>query len=270
MTDLKVGLVGSAGRMGCTLIRRITATEGCALVAAIEQADHPALGKDAGTVAGIETLGVSIGSDSRAMFEASDVVIEFSTAAATAAHVALAAETGTAHVIGTTGLDDEQTAAVERAAQSAAVVWAPNMSVGVNLLLALTEKVAGVLGNDYDIEIVEMHHRHKVDAPSGTALGLGRAAAAGRAVDLDAVSARGRDGITGARRAGDIGFAVLRGGDVVGDHTVVFAAEGERLELGHKASSRDVFANGAVRAALWTKGRGPGLYGMPQVLGLED
>ncbi len=270
MTDLRIGLAGGAGRMGCTLTRRITATEGCAVVAAIEQAGHPALGKDAGTVAGSEELGVAIGDDSRALFEASDVVIEFSSAAATAAHAALAAETGTAHVIGTTGLDQAQTAIVERAAESAAVVWAPNMSVGVNLLLALTEKVAGLLDDDYDIEIVEMHHRHKVDAPSGTALGLGRAAAAGRKVDLDAVSARGRDGMTGARRSGDIGFAVLRGGDVVGDHSVVFATDGERLELGHKASSRDVFANGAVRAALWTKDRAPGLYGMRQVLGLED
>jgi len=269
MTDLCIGLVGGAGRMGCALTRRITATEGCALVAAIEQSGHAAIGRDAGTVAGIEALGVAIADDARAMFEASDVVIEFSSQAATAAHASLAADTGTAHVIGTTGLDAEQTAMVERAAESAAVVWAPNMSVGVNLLLALTEKVAGVLGDDYDIEIVEMHHRHKVDAPSGTALGLGRAAAAGRKVDLDLVSARGRDGMTGARRAGDIGFAVLRGGDVVGDHSVVFATEGERLELGHKASSRDVFANGAVRAALWTKDRAPGLYGMRQVLGLD-
>lgn len=270
MTDLRIGLVGGAGRMGCALTRRITATDGCALAAAIEQTGHAAIGSDGGALAGIDSLGVAIGDDARTMFETSDVVIEFSSAAATAAHVGLAAETGTAHVIGTTGLDEQQAAAVKSAAGSAPIVWAPNMSVGVNLLLAITEQVAGVLGDDYDIEIVEMHHRHKVDAPSGTALGLGRAAAAGRGVDLDAVADRGRDGITGARRPGDIGFAVLRGGDVVGDHSVVFAADGERLELGHRASSRDVFANGAVRAALWTKGRAPGLYGMREVLGLSD
>ena len=267
---LGIGVVGSAGRMGCTLVRRITATDGCELVAASEQAGHAALGRDAGEVSGVGTLGVTIADDPAALFQAADVVIEFSSPAATVAHAALAAAAGTAHVIGTTGLDDDQAGLIGAAAGKAPIVWAPNMSVGVNLLLALTRQVAGILGEDYDIEIVEMHHRHKVDAPSGTALGLGKAAAAGRGVDLDAVAARGRDGITGARKAGDIGFAVLRGGDVVGDHTVVFAADGERLELGHKASSRDVFANGAVRAALWTRDQAPGLYGMRDVLGLED
>jgi 4-hydroxy-tetrahydrodipicolinate reductase len=269
MTDLGVGLVGSAGRMGCTLVQRVTAAEGCRVVAAIEQAGHDAIGRDAGEVAGVGALGVAVGEDPRALFEASDVVIEFSSPAATVAHTALAASTGTAHVIGTTGLDDDQARAIATASAAVPVVWAPNMSVGVNLLLALTEQTAAILGDDYDIEIVEMHHRHKVDAPSGTALGLGRAAAAGRGVDLDTVADRGRDGIVGARKAGDIGFAVLRGGDVVGDHTVVFAADGERIEIGHKASSRDVFANGAVRAALWTRDRAPGLYGMRDVLGLD-
>ncbi|MFP6759560.1 MAG: 4-hydroxy-tetrahydrodipicolinate reductase [Alphaproteobacteria bacterium] len=268
MTDLGVGLVGSAGRMGCTLVRRIAATDGCRLVAANEQPGHDALGRDAGEVAGVGALGVAIADNSRALFDAADVVIEFSSPAATVAHAMLAAETGTAHVIGTTGLNDDQAGEVAAAATKVPIVWAPNMSVGVNILLAMTKQVAGILGDDYDIEIVEMHHRHKIDAPSGTALGLGKAAAAGRGVDLDAVAARGRDGITGARNAGDIGFAVLRGGDVVGDHTVVFAADGERLEIGHKASSRDVFANGAVRAALWTRGRAAGLYGMADVLGL--
>ena len=270
MTDLGVGVVGSAGRMGCTLVRRVTASEGCRLVAAAEQPSHDALGRDAGEVAGVGALGVTIADDSRALFEAAGVVIEFSSPVATVAHAKLAAETGTAHVIGTTGLDDAQAGEIAAAAANVPIVWAPNMSVGVNILLAITKQVAGILGDDYDIEIVEMHHRHKVDSPSGTALGLGKAAAAGRGVDLDAVAARGRDGITGARNAGDIGFAVLRGGDVVGDHTVVFAADGERVEIGHKASSRDVFANGAVRAALWTRGRAAGLYGMADVLGLED
>jgi len=270
MSELSVGLVGAAGRMGRALVRRIDACEGCRLVAAIEQSGHAAIGQNTGSLAGISERGVAIGEDAAAMFAASDVVIEFSSPAATAAHVALAAMSGTAHVIGTTGLDDAETATLQAAAETACLVWAPNMSVGVNLLFALTRRAAAVLGDDYDIEIVEMHHRHKVDAPSGTALGLGRAAAAGRGVDLNAVSARGRNGITGARRSGDIGFAALRGGDVVGDHCAIFAAEGERVELGHRAGSRDIFANGAVRAALWTRDRAPGLYGMAEVLGLLD
>ena len=156
------------------------------------------------------------------------------------------------------------------AAARTAILWAPNMSVGVNLLLALTERAARVLGPEYDIEIVEMHHRHKIDAPSGTALGLGRAAAAGRGVDHDAAAVRGRDGRTGPRRAGDIGYAVLRGGGVPGDHTVIFAADGERVELGHRAASRDVFADGAIRAALWVSGKPPGLYDMRDALGLAS
>jgi 4-hydroxy-tetrahydrodipicolinate reductase len=270
MSELSIGLVGAAGRMGQALVRRIAATDGCRLAAAIEQAGHDAIGQDAGALAGIGESGVAIGEDAAALFAASDAVIEFSSPAATAAHAALAAEAGTAHIIGTTGLDAGETAAVEAAAEKACIVWAPNMSVGVNLLFALTRRAAQVLGDDYDIEIVEMHHRHKVDAPSGTALGLGRAAAAGRGVNLDEVSDRGRDGITGARRVGDIGFAVLRGGDVVGDHCAVFATDGERIELGHRAGSRDIFANGAMRAALWTHDRAPGLYGMAEVLGLSD
>ena len=270
MDDLKIGLLGAAGRMGTTLVRRIGAAQDARVAAAAEAAGHPVLGRDVGEAAGVGTLGVVIGADARAVFEAADAVIEFSLPEATAAHAAFAAETGTAHVIGTTGLEPAQAAAVRAAAARAAVVWAPNMSVGVNLLLALTERAARVLGPEYDIEIVEMHHRHKIDAPSGTALGLGAAAAAGRGVDHDSVAARGRDGRTGARRAGDIGYAVLRGGDVAGDHSVVFAADGERLELGHRAGSRDVFADGAVRAALWTRGRPPGLYDMRAVLGLAD
>jgi 4-hydroxy-tetrahydrodipicolinate reductase len=269
MADFGIGLAGCAGRMGRALVRRIAATERCRLVGALERSGHDALGQDAGVLAGIEPQAVTVGDDAAALFEASDVVIEFSAPEATAAHAALAAESATAHVIGTTGLDEAQAGLVRAAAERAAVVWAANMSVGVNLLLALAERAARVLDADYDIEIVEMHHRHKADAPSGTALGLGRAVAAGRGVDLEAVAARARDGVTGPRRRGDIGFAVLRGGDVVGDHTVVFAAEGERLELGHRASSRDIFASGAVRAALWTRGRAPGLYGMREVLGLE-
>ena len=263
MTDMKIGVLGAGGRMGAALVRRIDEWSGAELAAAAERPDHPAVGKPVGD------RGVEVGADARAVFAACDAVIEFSTPEATAAHAQLAAATGTAHVIGSTGLDAAQDAAVRAAAERAPVVQAPNMSVGVNLLFALVERAAAVLGPEYDIEIVEMHHRHKVDAPSGTALGLGRAAAAGRGVDHDRAAARGRDGYTGPRRRGDIGYAVLRGGAVPGDHTVVFAADGERVELGHRAASRDVFADGAVRAALWTHGKPPGLYDMRDVLGLE-
>lgn len=263
MQDMKIGVLGVGGRMGTTLVRRIDDWPGAALAAAAERPDHPAVGKLVGD------RDVEVGTDPRAVFETCDAAIEFSTPEATAAHAALAAAAGTAHVIGSTGLDAAQAAAVRAAAARAPVVWAPNMSVGVNLLFALVERAAAVLGDEYDVEIVEMHHRHKVDAPSGTALGLGRAAAAGRGVDHDKAAARGRDGHTGPRRRGDIGYAVLRGGAVPGDHTVVFAADGERVELGHRAASRDVFADGAVRAALWTRGRPPGLYDMRDVLGLE-
>ena len=189
--------------------------------------------------------------------------------AATKAHAGLAGESGTALVVGTTGLDANTQAAVEAAAKSAPLVQAPNMSLGVNLLMALVEQAAAKLGPEaYDIEIVEMHHRHKVDAPSGTALGLGEAAAKGRGVDLSDARVSVRDGHTGPREEGTIGFATLRGGDVAGDHTVIFAAEGERLELGHRASNRGVFAQGALRAALWAAGKQPGLYSMKDVLGL--
>ena len=260
---VNIGLLGAGGRMGAAILRRLAAAPGLRLAAAAEHPGHPAVGAPAGDT------GAAIGADPLAVFAAADAVIEFSSPEATAAHAAIAAETATAHVIGTTGLDDAQAAAVRAAAARAPIVQAPNMSVGVNLLLALVERAARVLGPEYDIEIVEMHHRHKVDAPSGAALGLGRAAAAGRGVEHDAVAARGRDGHTGPRRAGDIGYAVLRGGGVPGDHTAVFAAEGERVELGHRAASRDIFADGALRAAQWTCGKPPGLYDMRAVLGLE-
>jgi 4-hydroxy-tetrahydrodipicolinate reductase len=188
--------------------------------------------------------------------------------AASIHHAELVARHGKALVIGTTGLAPAETAAIEGFARQTPIVWAPNMSLGVNLLLGLVEQVAASLGPDWDIEIVEMHHRNKVDAPSGTALGLGRAAAKGRGVVLDEVAVRSRDGLTGAREAGTIGFATLRGGDVIGDHTVVFAGNSERVELTHKATDRRVFAKGAVRAALWLRGKPAGLYGMKDVLGL--
>ena len=211
--------------------------------------------------------GIEVGDDANTLFARSDAVIDFTSPEATAVHAALAAEHGVALVVGTTGLEAAHHDALAQAARQCAVVQAANMSPGVNLLLGLTERCARILGDEYDIEIVEMHHRHKVDAPSGTALALGAAAAAGRGVWLESVSQRVRDGHTGPRRTGDIGFATLRGGDVAGEHAVIFAGEGERVELVHKASSRAVFARGAVRAALWTEARPPGLYSMGDVLG---
>ena len=268
--DMKIGVVGCAGRMGQMLLRQITATDGCVVAGATERAGSPAVGKDAGVVAGMAPLGVSVSDDAAAMIAGVEAVIDFTAPEATVAHAKLAAQADAALVAGTTGLDAGQEEAVARAARHVPVVRAPNFSIGVTVLMALTEQVARILGPEYDIEIVEMHHRHKVDAPSGTAIGLGEAAALGRGVDLAAVRQAVRDGHTGPRPAGQIGFATLRGGDVVGDHTVIFAGEGERVELAHKAASRQIFAAGAVRAALWARGRPSGLYGMRQVLGLED
>ncbi len=265
---MKIGIVGCGGRMGRMLMDEVMETEGCALAGGSERPDSDLIGRDPGELLGRRPLGVAITADAGALFAASDAVIDFTTPAATLAHADLAARSGKVLVIGTTGLSKDDEAAISAAACRAPVVMAPNFSVGVNLLLALTERAAAILGDDYDIDIVEMHHRHKVDAPSGTALGLGRAAASGRAVALDQVWRKSRDGHTGARPRGEIGFATLRGGDVVGDHSVIFAAEGERVELTHKASSRVVFAKGAVRAARWAATQPPGLYTMRDVLGL--
>jgi 4-hydroxy-tetrahydrodipicolinate reductase len=265
---MRIGIVGCAGRMGRTNLCQVLETEGVALAGGLERPGHPALGQDLGTLAGLEPVGLAATDDLDALLAVSDVLIEFSTPEATLATTARAAERGCAHVIGTTGLDPEQTQRLEAHAQHIPIVWAPNMSLGVNLLLGLVQQAAAALDAGYDIEIVEMHHRHKVDAPSGTALALGRAAARGRQVALEEAAVRVRDGITGPRQAGTIGFATLRGGDVVGDHRVVFAGLGERLELAHIATDRRIYARGAVHAARWTEGRAPGLYGMSDVLGL--
>ncbi|MGE5504311.1 MAG: 4-hydroxy-tetrahydrodipicolinate reductase [Actinomycetota bacterium] len=258
---MKIGIVGCGGRMGQMLVKAVLEAEGCDLSGGTERPGSEWIGREA-------AAGAAVVAEAATLFERSDAVIDFTTPAATVAHAALAAARGTVLVVGTTGLSKDDEAALRKAAEKCPVVYAPNFSVGVNLLMALTERAAAILGDDYDIEIVEMHHRNKVDAPSGTALGLGRAAASGRQVALDSVWCKARDGHTGARPKGEIGFATLRGGDVVGDHTVMFAAEGERVELTHKASSRAVFAKGAVRAAQWAKGRAPGLYTMRDVLGL--
>ncbi|GGF33330.1 4-hydroxy-tetrahydrodipicolinate reductase [Aliidongia dinghuensis] len=253
--------------MGRMLIAEVVGTTGAMLAGGTAQA-ATLQGQDLGSLAGLAPLGVTVGNDAVALVQASDVVIDFTAPAVTVRLAALAAEAGKALVVGTTGLDPAQTAAIQAAARQAPIVWSANMSLGVNLLLGLVEQAAARLGPDYDIEVLEMHHRMKVDAPSGTALALGHAAAAGRQVPLDEVWVKSRDGHTGARASGTIGFATLRGGDVVGDHTVMFAGLGERVELGHKASDRRIYARGAVRAALWVKGRPPGLYGMKDVLGL--
>ncbi len=267
MAELGIGIVGAAGRMGLALTRAVAEADGCRVVAASEMPIHDALGADIGTLAGLDALGVTLGDDPTALFAAADAVLDFTSPDATASHGTLAADSATVFVTGTTGLEKAHQDAIEKAARSVAVVQAANFSVAVNLAMALAEHTARVLDEDFDIEVVEMHHRHKVDAPSGTALALGRAAAKGRGVDLDAVSERGRDGFTGARTRGAIGFASLRGGDVVGEHTVMFAGPAERLEITHKAGGREIFARGAVRAAKWAVGKPAGLYSMADVLG---
>ena len=268
METLRIGIVGCAGRMGRTLIEAVAAHKGCALAGGSEAPESPALGQDLGLLAGLETLGTSVCADPIEVFAAAHAVIDFTTPEASVRHAELAAQGQVAYVVGTTGLTPEQQDMIERAARHTPVVQAANMSLGINVLLDLVERAAARLDADYDIEVLEMHHRWKVDAPSGTALALGRAAAAGRDSALDEVAQRGRDGMTGPRRRGDIGFAALRGGDVTGDHTVVFAAEGERIELTHKAASREIYARGALKAALWARGKPSGLYSMKDVLGL--
>jgi 4-hydroxy-tetrahydrodipicolinate reductase len=261
--------MGAAGRMGRELVRVVHATPGCALAGGIEPQGSIALGQDLGFLAGLGSLGVKITDDPLAVIAEVDAILDFTTPEATVEFAGLAANARIVHVIGTTGLNKEHERAVEAAARHATIIKAGNMSLGVNLLVALARKVAQALDEDYDIEIVEMHHRHKVDAPSGTALMLGRAAAAGRGIDFEQRSVRARDGHTGERRRGDIGFAALRGGSVVGDHSVVFAGNGERIELTHRAEDRGIFARGAVRAALWGRGKEPGLFSMLDVLGFD-
>ncbi len=265
---MKIGVVGCSGRMGRMLVKAIHGIDGAEFAGGTEVPGSEFVGQDPFVLAELPPSDFTITDDAAAVFADADAVVDFTVPAATVAHAKLAAAHNTALIPGTTGLSKEQQAEIETAAGSVPIVQAANYSVGVNLLQVLTEKAAAALGTDYDIEIVEMHHRHKVDAPSGTALALGQSAALGRGVDLDAVSQRVRDGHTGERRVGDIGFATLRGGMVVGDHSVIFATDDERIELTHKAADRLLFANGAVRAALWTAGKGPGLYSMRDVLGL--
>jgi 4-hydroxy-tetrahydrodipicolinate reductase len=269
MTKMKIAVTGAAGRMGRELVRAVHGKDECVLAGAIEQPGSLALGQDAGLLAGLGKVGVLITDDPLELFAKVDAVLDFTAPAASVEFAGLAANARIVHVLGTTGLGPQDEAQVEAAARHAVIVRSGNMSLGVNLLAALTRKVAEALDADFDVEILEMHHRHKVDAPSGTALMLGKAAAEGRGVGLDQVGVRVRDGHTGARRRGDIGFAALRGGSVVGEHSVLFAADGELIELTHRAADRGIFARGAVKAALWGRGKPPGLYSMMDVLGLD-
>jgi 4-hydroxy-tetrahydrodipicolinate reductase len=264
---VKVGVVGCAGRMGQMLLKMLINAAGIVVVGGTERRGSIALGQDIGALAGTDPLGISVTDDPSLLFETSDVVVDFTNPAATVQHAQMAARTGCALVIGTTGFDTDQLNSLYRAAQRAPIVLAANMSLGINLLQQVVEEVARILDPDWDIEIVEMHHRGKIDAPSGTALALGEAAARGRGQNLRRISRRSRDGQVGPRVKGEIGFAALRGGDVVGDHTVIFAADGERVEITHRASSREIFARGAVKSVLWAAGKKPGLYSMRDVLG---
>ena len=270
MADMRLVVMGAAGRMGRTLVKAITEAEGVMVCGALERAGSPALGKDAGDLAGVGTLGVTVTEDPLEAVVDADGVVDFTAPAATIEMAALSAQARIAHIVGTTGLSDDDLAKISAAARHAPIVRSGNMSLGVNVLAVLVERAAKALGADWDIEIVEMHHRMKVDAPSGTALLLGEAAARGRRIELARHSVRSRDGHTGARKEGDIGFAALRGGTVVGDHSVIFAGAGERITLGHHAEDRSLFANGAIKAGLWARGRKPGLYSMLDVLGLND
>ena len=267
---IKVGIVGAAGRMGHALIRACLGTDGMRLAAAVERKDSPAVGKDAGELAGLLRLGLPVIDDLARAITNLDVVIDFTRPESTLEHLAVCREHGKRLVIGTTGFTPEQKAEIERAALAIPIVLAPNMSVGVNLCLKLLEIAAKVIGEQTDIEIIEAHHRHKVDAPSGTALRMGEVVAAALGRDLSECAVYGREGYTGERDRKSIGFSVIRAGDIVGEHTVMFADEGERVEITHNASSRMTFAKGAVRAAAWLMDRTPGIYDMQDVLGLKS
>ncbi len=263
-------ITGASGRMGQMLLRLVAQSDAVRLKACLERPRHDWIGRDAGTAMGGAALGVTVTDDAVEALQGAQAVIDFTAPAVSVAMAGLAARAGCAHIIGTTGFSEVDLARIADAARETVVVRAGNMSLGVNLLVQLTRQVAAALDADFDIEVVEAHHRMKVDAPSGTALMLGAAAAEGRGVALGDVSDRGRDGITGARHRGHIGFAAIRGGDIVGEHDVIFAGEGERIVLRHIATDRAVFARGALKAAIWARGREPGEYDMLDVLGLKS
>jgi 4-hydroxy-tetrahydrodipicolinate reductase len=254
--------------MGQTLIRLAQASDKLHLVGCVERSGHPWIGRDVGEAMGGSAIGVTVTDDALEAFSRAQAIVDFTAPAATVEFAALAAQARAVHVIGTTGLEPQHLARIEAASRHATIIRAGNMSLGVNLLVRLTQKVAAALDADWDVEIVEAHHRMKVDAPSGTALMLGQAAAEGRGVSLEDAKVSGRDGITGARAKGSIGFSAIRGGDIVGEHDVIFAGEGERIVLRHLATDRAIFARGALRAAVWGQGQKPGQYDMMDVLGI--
>ena len=269
MSAMRLAIAGAGGRMGRTLTRLIHASPDCEVAGGLEPTGSENLGQDMGLLAGIGDIGVSITDNPLELALSIDGFIDFTVPAATVALSEVSAQARIVHVIGTTGFSKEEDAKIKAAARHARIVKSGNMSLGVNLLASLVKQVAEKLDEDFDIEVVEMHHRHKIDAPSGTALLLGQAAADGRKIDLDERAVKSRVGHTGERTAGDIGFATLRGGSVVGEHSVIFAGPDEQIVLTHKAQSRDIFANGAVKAALWAQPAKPGLYSMSDVLGIE-
>lgn len=269
MNEIRIAVAGAGGRMGRTLVQAVTESDGLVLGAASERPGSSLIGADAGELAGVGALGVPVGDDMGALLNHFDVLIDFTSPAATMTHLALCRGAGKRMVIGTTGLDEAQRGAIGQAGAEMGIVFAPNMSIGVNLCLKLLDIAARVLGDTVDIEIIEAHHRHKVDAPSGTALRMGEVVAAALGRDLSEVAVYGRQGHTGARDRSTIGFETIRAGDVVGEHSVWFAADGERVEIAHKASSRMTFARGAVRAAAWIGPRERGLFDMQSVLGLD-
>jgi 4-hydroxy-tetrahydrodipicolinate reductase len=269
MTDIPgIVITGASGRMGQMLVQSVLASDTCRLVGALERESHDWIGQDVGVAMGGAPVGVLVSDDPVEAFAKAQAVIDFTAPAATVAFAELAAQARAVHVIGTTGLTDADIAKLDAAARHAVIVRAGNMSLGVNLLVQLTKRVAAALDEDFDIEVIEAHHGQKVDAPSGTALMLGEAAAEGRGVTLSEVEDRARDGITGVRQRGHIGFSAIRGGDIVGEHDVLFAAAGERIKLTHIATDRAIFARGALKAALWGQDKKPGAYDMFDVLGL--
>lgn len=269
MTHLPgIVITGASGRMGQMLVQQVALGDRARLVGCVERSGHAWIGRDVGECLGSAPLGVYVTDDPLEAFAKAQAVIDFTTPTATVEFATLAAQARAVHVIGTTGLEAVHHTKLDAAAHHAVIVQAGNMSLGVNLLVRLTQKVAKALDADWDVEVVEAHHRMKVDAPSGTALMLGHAAATGRGVELADAMISGRDGITGARERGSIGFSAIRGGDVVGEHDVIFAADGERIVLRHLATDRRIFARGALRAALWGQGQKPGRYDMMDVLGL--
>lgn len=262
---MKIGIVGAAGRMGRALVEETLILDGCDLAGGIVRNKSEFEGMDLGSLVNLEPVGINASASIPHLVEISDAIIDFSNPKTSIETASLCADSHTVHVIGTTGFEDAEKAELQSFAKRTPIIWSANMSIGVNILQMLVEKTAALLDDDYDIEVLEMHHCRKVDAPSGTALALGQAAAKGRNVDLKDTAKKSRDGIIGARPQGEIGFATLRGGDVIGDHTVIFAGSGERIELSHKASNRRIYAKGALKAALWARDKEAGFYSMADV-----